>query len=457
MTGHERHDPGDDVARIEALLDDLTRTRRELAALQAREAELLASALDIARAQDERASASVMRDIPLRSLAAQIGLALRVSDRTIQQRIDTSTILVLRFPATLAALASGGLDQAHARVITEAGLAIDDPDVRATFESAAVDIARRETPGRLRAALRVLAQRLHPVPLAERHRAAASARDVMVRDGDDGMAELVATLPAVIAHGILDRLTQLARATVDAREVGPNGAGATETCATRDERRLGEVRADALADLLLTGHSSPEVSSTSLPAAQAIIAQVSITVPALTLLGDDDGDAAELVGRGPIDPATARRLAGAASGWDRVLTHPVTGSVLAVDRYRPSEHQRRSLRVRDEHCRFPGCRQPARRCDVDHTVAREHDGPTELGNLAHLCRRHHVLKHHSAWRVTHRADGVLEWTSPTGRTYPDAPARTLTFTAACESGERPAASADAPPITPARITDPAPF
>ena len=111
-----------------------------------------------------------------------------------------------------------------------------------------------------------------------------------------------------------------------------------------------------------------------------------------------------------------------------MLAHPVTGTVLAVDRYRPSDHLKRVLRVRDEHCRFPGCRMPTRRCDIDHTIAAEHDGPTELGNLAHLCRRHHTLKHHSAWRVRQSPDGVLHWTSPTGRSYPDHPARTLAFT-----------------------------
>ncbi|MCR2678846.1 hypothetical protein NSP03_24390, partial [Salmonella enterica] len=58
--------------------------------------------------------------------------------------------------------------------------------------------------------------------------------------------------------------------------------------------------------------------------------------------------AAELDGMIPIDPATARRLAGAASGWDRVLTHPISGALLAVDRYRPSEDLRRHLRARDE-------------------------------------------------------------------------------------------------------------
>ena len=146
----------------------------------------------------------------------------------------------------------------------------------------------------------------------------------------------------------------------------------------------------------------------------------------MSLLGATDA-AADLTGYGPIDPDLARQLAGTAAGWDRLFTSPTTGAVLAIDRYRPSRDQLRMLRARDEHCRFPGCRQPLPRCDVDHTVAREHDGPTAVTNLAHLCRRHHTLKHHSAWRVRQRADGTLEWTSPTGRVHDDRPARTLVF------------------------------
>ena len=56
-------------------------------------------------------------------------------------------------------------------------------------------------------------------------------------------------------------------------------------------------------------------------------------------------------------------------------------------------------------------------------------GRTAAGNLAHLCRAHHVLKHRNGplgrWQVRQRGqqhqDGVLEWTSPAGRvhvTYP---------------------------------------
>ena len=40
------------------------------------------------------------------------------------------------------------------------------------------------------------------------------------------------------------------------------------------------------------------------------------------------------------------------------MTSPVTGAVLAVDRYRPGAALDRFLAARDEHCRFPGCRRP---------------------------------------------------------------------------------------------------
>ena len=428
------------VDAVDAVVDELVEIRCRIAALQAREAAVLARAVAVARAQEDAPGPSEVRDIPLRSMAAQIGAALRVSDRTVQRHLSDAVILTGRFPATHAALAAGEISRAHVQVIVEA-VAIEDDEVRAAYEAAAVDIARRETPGRLRPAVRMLAARLHPMPLEVRYAEAAKGRCVWVRDLEDGMAELIATLPAAIAHGIRDRLDRFARRILDGRgdaagagEAGDDhrtGAGTGRATLThaplQDRRRIDEVRTDVFADLLLTGHATPEVSNASLPENEAIVAHVQVTVPVLTAIGQD-ATPTELTGRAPIDTATALRLAGAATGWDRVLTHPVSGTVLAVDRYRPSDQLKRALRVRDEHCRFPGCRMPARRCDIDHTTAREHDGPTEIGNLAHLCRRHHTLKHHSAWRVRQTRDGVLHWTSPTGRAYPDRPARTLVFT-----------------------------
>jgi hypothetical protein len=431
MTHPAAHAPADGPADVETLLDALASTRRRRAALDAEETALLAAAVDLTRAQDAVPGPSEVRDIPLRSLSAQIGALWRTSDRTVQRQLSDAVVLVGSFPATHAALEAGEVSRAHVSVIVAEGLPIRDDEARALYEAAVLEIARRETPGRLRPAARMLANRLHPVPLQERHALAATARNVWVRDLDDGMAELIATLPATLAHGIRDRLDRYARREIEARrDLDARREPALDTPDTRsatDTRSVGEIRTDVFTDLLLTGHATPEVSSGSIPEAEAIVAHVQVTVPVMTALGHDTTPA-ELTGHAPIDTATALRLAGTATGWDRVLTHPITGTVLAVDRYRPTDHLKRVLRVRDEHCRFPGCRIPTRRCDIDHTIAREHDGPTEVTNLAHLCRRHHTLKHHSAWRVKQTPDGVLHWTSPTGKRYPDLPARTLTFT-----------------------------
>ena len=82
--------------------------------------------------------------------------------------------------------------------------------------------------------------------------------------------------------------------------------------------------------------------------------------------------------------------------------------------------------LRDRTCVFPFCARPARGCDVDHVIEYDHDaeadgrpqpGPTETDNLGALCRFHHRLKTHTAWRYDMVAPGVFEWTSPHGHRY----------------------------------------
>jgi hypothetical protein len=113
--------------------------------------------------------------------------------------------------------------------------------------------------------------------------------------------------------------------------------------------------------------------------------------------------------------------------WNRLFLDPVTGIVATVDRYRPTPAQARFLAARDQHCRFPGCRVRARNCDIDHTHDHAHGGKTSIGNLAHLCRRHHTLKHATDWTVRQTDNGSLEWTSPTGRSHVDRPTPRVVF------------------------------
>jgi hypothetical protein len=237
-----------------------------------------------------------------------------------------------------------------------------------------------------------------------------------------------------------------------AAEVIPDTGTGTGTGddADADARTLDELRADIAADLLLSGaptaHAVCDESGGRLLG--AIRGTVQITVPAAVITGtghtgtgtgtaDDTGadateatrDAAFLAGHGPIDPDTARRLAGSASGWDRLFRDPDTGVLLTVDRYTPTEIQKRFLTARDETCRFPCCRAPASRADADHTIDWQHGGETNVAKMGFLCRAHHMVKHHTPWKVTQGPGGVLEWTSPLGTTYTDVPQPTVRFIA----------------------------
>jgi hypothetical protein len=55
--------------------------------------------------------------------------------------------------------------------------------------------------------------------------------------------------------------------------------------------------------------------------------------------------------------------------------------------------QRRAVAARDRCCTTKGCSKPPAFCDVHHLRARADGGPTEIGNLVLLCRRHHVMWH----------------------------------------------------------------
>lgn len=403
------------LAQIVAGVKSVDATLRQAEIAQLR---WFARAGQLAEGQAAGATQSVKaHEMALRSIAAELSGILRASDRTVQRRIDEARTVVEDYPATLTAWEDGRITRGHVRVIVDAGCVVP-AEARERFEAEAIARCEKDTPNRVKAGLEILAERFAERSFTDRHRDAARSRCVRVIPGRDGMSDVIATVPTVIADGIFDRLTQQAQIIVDARERGDD-----------DTRRIDEVRADVFADLLLAG--APALDPTATGDAPgplgAIRAQVQVIVPALTLLGDDDGPA-DLVGRSPIDADTARLLATHAPSWARVLTDPVEGTVLAVDRYRTPWPQRRYLRARDQHCRFPGCRQAAIRSEIDHTIDAALGGPTALWNLAHLCQRHHSMKQFTRWKVVQLAAGVLVWTSPTGRVYrEDAPAPPVSF------------------------------
>ncbi|MBO9624828.1 MAG: DUF222 domain-containing protein [Microbacterium sp.] len=409
-------------------------------------------------------------DMTIRTIAAEIGQALRVSDRTIERRMGQASALVDAFPGVWRAQGAGRITAAHAHVIIEAGAHLTCPADREGYTAVVLPLAERESPNRLRALAARVADRFHTRTIDDRHLQARTRRRVRVTDTDDAMADLHLHAPAVLIHGMWDRLTQMAHTIHTDTRRDTTAATTAGIPHDPDTRTIDEIRADLLTDLVLSGAPTGHDSTDGL--LHDIRGSIQITIPVLTLLGDDlhtthtevpvtatkadttSGTdlhvsasteppapattglttpylpSAVLDGVIPIDTHTARLLAGTTTGWDRVLTHPITGTLLAVDRYRPTHRLRRHLHTRDQRCRFPTCTHPAHTSDLDHHHPASTGGPTHHHNLSTLCRRHHTLKHHSPWHVHAQHNGTLHWTSPTGHTYTDHPPHphTTTFT-----------------------------
>ncbi|MGG7652302.1 HNH endonuclease signature motif containing protein [Kocuria rosea] len=416
-------------------------------------------------------------DQMVRDLADEIGPALRLPAGTALGRVREALVLGLHLPEVLEALEAGLFSARHASVIADQWRELVE-DVPAGQEAPSAVVQRlaaelvERAPHCTVAQLRAWARRRRAALLAgtqeARHRAARAGRRVWVEHGEDGMAWLHALLDAPTALAVQDRLDTLASLLEPVEETaragterepdrcgpaqfgpvqfgpvqfGPVQFGPEEdgpdgfAPGARTARTDAQLRADVLTDLLLEGELPDDPGFP-----RGVRGRVCVTVPVLTLLGCRPGgpaagvpaDAPVLEGHGPISADVARKLAAGASSWHRVLTHPVTGAVLDHDRttYAVPADLRRRLRLRDGTCRFPGCRRRAERCDLDHTVAWQDGGRTAADNLAHLCRHHHHLVKHrrgalGRWSVRQPgpapAGGVLEWTSPAGRTYRTVP------------------------------------
>ena len=133
-------------------------------------------------------------------------------------------------------------------------------------------------------------------------------------------------------------------------------------------------------------------------------------------------------GRSVPVPAVVARALAAGGTWRRLVTDPVSGTVVDVGRtrYRPPALAD-LVRARDAACTHPGCDVPARGCDVDHIVPWAGGGITSYENLTCLCRAHHRLKHTPGWALTRTSTGALMWRTPTGARYHRAPDGTVTM------------------------------
>jgi hypothetical protein len=407
---HDELPPGlQRMAADAGVIDAIVETDRMIASLTAAKYRLVA----FAHETQTRGSGAPSHPLAEREFRAEIAAALRLSRRAAGMLIDDADVLTEHLPATLESLTDGRITPRHARILVDELATVPD-DERDDIEARALEAAEQSANVFARTVRRIRESR-SPEQAIERHRRAVDDRCVTLEPGADGMAWLIARLPApeaVAADSLLD---------ARARALRTGG----------DPRTLSQLRADLLAEALLGGdHSRPFGNSTP---------TVVTTVPISVLQGHDDA-MGELVGYGPVDPATARRIAGAANMLRRAITDERDDAILALGRtrYRVTDDLRLFLAIRDGRCRFIGCTGRVTSADIDHGIAWADGGHTDATSLEHLCRGDHTLKGDTRWRIEAiHPDGTIDWLSPVGRRYRTRPERVAARGIAARAGADP--------------------
>jgi hypothetical protein len=227
----------------------------------------------------------------------------------------------------------------------------------------------------------------------------------------------------------------------------------------QDTRSGGQRTADALAEL-----ARRALEGGRLPQAGGVRPQLLVTVELDSLLSRSGGVGGQVGWAGPLAPEACRRLACDGTVTRVVVSrqptpqpHPDHGpaepcqgddeTVAAGDRHgaaglearlraaaillppvlggAPSQPlevgratrvvqpaQRAALAVRDGGCGFPSCDRPLAWCEAHHLRHWLHGGPTDLANLALLCRAHHRQVQEGGWQLARGPDGCCTATPP---------------------------------------------
>jgi hypothetical protein len=122
------------------------------------------------------------------------------------------------------------------------------------------------------------------------------------------------------------------------------------------------------------------------------------------------GEQCELYGHGPVPVAV---VAGLIDDSFINLVFTEAGDIRAVSHLGRTINSRlrTALAFRDRCCVVPGCG-VAYSLEIDHVVPMELGGPTELDNLALLCRHHHRMKTYDGWELSRNgpSDADPGWT-----------------------------------------------
>lgn len=367
-------------------------------------------------------------DFAERAAVLEASLRLQMSESTLRNLAHTADMARAELPELWSQARKGfamltQVETAVKHLPRFAGRA----DLAAQFDDYLADQVLTSSPALFRSKAKRFAQQLAPGSDPVAHAEAFQQRRVILEDVADGMSWIHAFVSTPDAHAIKRRLTSTAKHVTRA----PHAHG------SRDERTRDQVRADLFVSWL-RGVGTPT----------AVKTKVFVTVP-LTLLtpeaqasvrrsgagaerGLDVASAPLVLGSGEIDDDSARQLLLEAGRFTRVITDPVSGVILDMDRRSRlvTRAQREWLMLTHHLCVRDGCNRAAIDAEIDHW--REYHGPergsTDIANLHPLCGSDHRLKGKTKLKYRRRRNGSVAVESPTGFStrrprvaYPDDP------------------------------------
>lgn len=443
---------------LSGLTDDelvgVLRGARRMASLAA--AQEIEAVIELAGRRAAQSSRGNGSD-PIEHLSDEVAAALTLTPRAAADIVGLSGELA-RLPAVLTAMNAGVIDRDRGRVFAEELASLDDARAHA-IAAEVLPIAGGLTTGQLRYRLRLLVKAADPDALRRRREAARK---------DDAAVHLWEELSGNWA--------------LAGRELTPAEAAAIWARLTAQAEWLqahgAEGSFDALRLAAFTAGLSGRALSSLIPDAEnagpppgeppaasgwpAVTGSINLTLPLAAYLGRSDAPG-EIAGPGVADADTCRQLAAwlaehRDTRWCLTLTdrdgHAVAhacarhgpgppdpalvirwaaglrptrleagecGHARQVPGYRPPASLRHLITTRQRTCSAPGCRRPARGCDLDHTVPWDQGGRTCECNCAPLCRRHHRAKQAPGWHLAQPEPGTMIWTLPSGRTYRTGP------------------------------------
>ena len=372
----------------------LKAVQRLISHFQARGYETMSSVHEVL--VDEEGEAG---EFAFRCASAEIRAALHQTARAANAELDLALDLTdPTYTPVMEALGEGWLDRRRAGLIIHRTSHLD-PETAKRVVTEVMREAAEMTSGEIIARIDQLNIAAGPEEAEARYQQGVAERRVYAEKNWDGTAHYLGlNLAPERVAAAQQRINRIAH-----------------HLKTGDETRtMDQLRADIYLDLLTGSHQQNKTGER---------AQVNITVPLDTLTAATEAPG-EILGWGPVLADTARQIVAHQENghWQVTVTDPETGRPLAAvsTRRRPTSHQTRQVRSLRPVCAFPGCRNPATDCDLDHNIPWAQGGPTHIDKLAPLCPGDHTIRHHG-WTYQINPDGTITWTSRLGHKYTTRP------------------------------------